>query len=86
MTHRGVIKFNDDNNRSHFNSDYEQLAATHRLRLCAATAKTSIRAGYGSVLHSSPERRCSAITGTGFTLNSPADLHSGFERDTICAS
>jgi hypothetical protein len=66
---RGVIKFNDDNRRSPFNSDLNNWAPRIGFAY-AATPKTAIRAGYG-LFYQLSRATVFGRPGTGFTINSP---------------
>jgi hypothetical protein len=67
---RGVLKFNDDNNRSPFNSDMNNWQPRIGFAY-AATPKTAIRAGYG-LFYTLSRATVYGRPGTGFTINSPA--------------
>jgi hypothetical protein len=67
---RGVIKFNDDKNRSPFKSDMNNWQPRIGFAY-AANQKTSIRAGYG-LFYTLSRATVFGRPGTGFTINSPA--------------
>ncbi|HEU0123970.1 MAG TPA: TonB-dependent receptor [Bryobacteraceae bacterium] len=66
---RGVIKFNDDNRRSPFDSDRNNWQPRVGLAY-AATPKTAIRAGYG-LFYQLSRATVFGRPGTGFTINAP---------------
>ena len=66
---RGVIKFVDDNNRSPFKTDMNNLQPRIGFAY-AATEKTAIRAGYG-LFYTLSRATVFGRPGTGFTINSP---------------
>lgn len=66
---RGVIKFNDDNNRSPFNSDMNNWQPRIGFAF-AANPKTAIRGGYG-LFYQLSRATVFGRPGTGFTINSP---------------
>ncbi|MFN0109870.1 MAG: TonB-dependent receptor domain-containing protein [Blastocatellia bacterium] len=66
---RGVIKFNDDNNRSPFNADMNNYQPRIGLAY-ALNQKTAIRAGYG-LFYQLSRATVFGRPGTGFTINSP---------------
>jgi hypothetical protein len=66
---RGVIRFNDENNRSPFNSDMNNWQPRIGFAF-AATPKTAIRAGYG-LFYTLSRATVFGRPGTGFTINSP---------------
>lgn len=66
---RGVLKFNDDENRSPFNSDMNNWAPRIGFAF-AASPKTAIRAGYG-LFYQLSRATVFGRPGTGFTINSP---------------
>jgi len=66
---RGVIKFNDDNRRSPFDSDMNNWQPRVGFAY-AATPKTAIRGGYG-LFYQLSRATVFGRPGTGFTINSP---------------
>ena len=66
---RGVIKFNDDQRRSPFDSDMNNWQPRIGFAF-AATPKTAIRAGYG-LFYQLSRATVFGRPGTGFTINSP---------------
>ncbi|MEJ7608380.1 MAG: TonB-dependent receptor, partial [Bryobacteraceae bacterium] len=67
---RGVIRFNDDNNRSPFKADRNNWQPRIGFAY-AATPKTAIRAGYG-LFYTLSRATVFGRPGTGFTINSPS--------------
>lgn len=66
---RGVIKFNDDERRSPFDSDLNNWQPRFGFAF-AATPKTAIRGGYG-LFYQLSRATVFGRPGTGFTINSP---------------
>ncbi|MDZ4801083.1 MAG: carboxypeptidase regulatory-like domain-containing protein [Bryobacteraceae bacterium] len=66
---KGVLKFNDDKNRSPFKSDMNNFQPRIGFAY-AATPKTAIRAGYG-LFYTLSRATVFGRPGTGFTINSP---------------
>lgn len=66
---RGVIKFNDDNRRSPFDTDMNNWQPRFGFAF-AATPKTAIRGGYG-LFYQLSRATVFGRPGTGFTINSP---------------
>jgi hypothetical protein len=66
---RGVMKFNDDNRRSPFDSDMNNWQPRIGFAF-AATPKTAIRGGYG-LFYQLSRATVFGRPGTGFTINSP---------------
>ncbi len=66
---RGVMKFNDDNNRSPFNADMNNWQPRIGFAF-AANPKTAIRAGYG-LFYQLSRATVFGRPGTAFTINSP---------------
>jgi carboxypeptidase family protein/TonB-dependent receptor-like protein len=66
---RGVIKFNDDERRSPFDSDMNNWQPRIGFAF-AATPKTAIRGGYG-LFYQLSRATVFGRPGTGFTINSP---------------
>jgi Carboxypeptidase regulatory-like domain/TonB dependent receptor-like, beta-barrel len=66
---RGVIKFNDDERRSPFDSDMNNWQPRFGFAF-AATPKTAIRGGYG-LFYQLSRATVFGRPGTGFTINSP---------------
>jgi hypothetical protein len=68
---RGVMKFNDENNRSPFNSDMNNVQP--RIGLAwAVNSKTSVRAGYG-LFYQLSRATVFGHTGAGFNVNSTSN-------------
>jgi hypothetical protein len=68
---RGVIRFNDENNRSPFNSDMNNIQP--RIGLAwAANNKTSVRVGYG-LFYQLSRATVYGHTGAGFNVNSTSN-------------
>jgi outer membrane receptor protein involved in Fe transport len=70
---RGVIRFNDENRRSPFNSDMNNWQPRIGFAF-AATPKTAIRAGYGLFYHVVP---CDGVRPSGYGLSPSTRRPSG---------